>query len=227
MEAELFGHEKGAYTGAHAVRPGLIEAAENGTLFLDEIGELPLDLQAKLLNVIERRQVRRIGATRERRVLARIVAGTNRDLPTAIENGTFRPDLYYRLNVINVTLPPLRDRGDDVVILANHYAALTGRRYRLPTPKFDEEALKTLRLYHWPGNVRELKHLVERAVLLTDGRDIGSGDLGLGMAQPSESSVPPLRGLKWNEAEKLMLESALKATHGNVTEAARRLGVAA
>ncbi len=227
IEAELFGHEKGAYTGAGIARTGLIEAAEDGTLFLDEIGELPSELQAKLLNVIERRKTRRLGATKESNVAAQFVAGTNRNLPEMIAAGTFRSDLYYRLNVVTLVLPPLRDRGRDVVMLAQHFLRQTGRRYGLPDKSFDVDALAALQRYHWPGNVRELKHQVERALLLSQSAEITRADLGL--ATPDKiaqlSAPPALDGLTLEAAEKMLIVAALNATQNNVSEAARRLGV--
>jgi DNA-binding NtrC family response regulator len=228
VEAELFGHEKGAFTSAHGARVGLIEAAEDGAVFLDEIGELPPELQAKLLHVIERRQLRRIGATRERPTSARFIAGTNRDLAKAIQEGSFRADLYYRLNVVSIVLPPLRERGEDVMLLAQHYAAATARRYGLPVPQFSAEALCVIRDYHWPGNVRELKHLIERAVLLCDRRSIRPDDLALVPSIASASAaaqMPDWHGLTLDAAERMMIEHALKEARGNVSEAARRLGV--
>jgi two-component system, NtrC family, response regulator AtoC len=227
IEAELFGHEKGAFTGAHGARIGLIEAAEEGTLFLDEVGELPLDLQAKLLNVIERRTTRRIGATKEKPVGAHFIAGTNRDLPEMIAQGRFRNDLYFRLNVVSLTLPPLRERGDDVVLLARHFARNTARRYGLALPQFGDAALAALHAYAWPGNVRELKHLIERALLLTHGATLHAADLGLN-ADPARSDVTaqtPIKGLTLEAAERLLIEQALQDTANNVSEAARRLGV--
>ncbi|WP_018410423.1 sigma-54-dependent transcriptional regulator [Methyloversatilis thermotolerans] len=231
IEAELFGHEKGAYTGAQGARAGLLEAAEGGTAFLDEIGELPLDMQAKLLNVIERRVVRRVGATRERPIAARFVAGTNRDLPAMIAAGQFRADLYYRLNVVTLTMPPLRERGNDVSLLARHFAAQMARRYALVEPAFQPEALAALQRYHWPGNVRELKHLIERAVLLCQGRSIGPDDLGLpapgatrAVAGDADAALP-IASMTLDEAERWLIERALNKVRGNVSEAARRLGV--
>jgi two-component system, NtrC family, response regulator AtoC len=226
IEAELFGHEKGAFTSAVRARAGLIEAAEDGTVFLDEIGELPLDLQAKLLNVIERRRVRRVGAVRERSIPARFVAATNRDLPAMIADGRFRGDLYFRLNVITLMLPPLRAREGDAELLCDHYAALTARRYGLPEPRFDDSARAAIRAYDWPGNVRELKHLVERAVLLCRGRPISRQDLAL-----ADRGVPPApEGADWRSmtlaaAERVLIDHALTECAGNVSEAARRLGV--
>ena len=227
IEAELFGHEKGAYTGAGVARTGLIEAAEDGTLFLDEIGEMPLELQAKLLNVIERRKTRRIGATKESNVAAQFVAGTNRNLPHMIAAGTFRSDLYYRLNVVTLTLPPLRDRAQDVLLLAQYFSAQTTRRYGLPAKAFDADALTALQRYDWPGNVRELKHQVERALLLSHGDQITCADLGLVTADKSvaPNEIPALNGLTLEAAEKILIVAALNATQNNVSEAARRLGV--
>jgi two-component system, NtrC family, response regulator AtoC len=226
IEAELFGHEKGSFTGAQNARSGLIEAAEDGTLFLDEIGELPLDLQAKLLNVIERRRTRRLGATKEMIVGAQFVAGTNRDLPQMIAQGLFRGDLYFRLNVITLTLPPLRERGDDVILLARHFAAQTARRYGLSVMPFAVDAVNALGGYRWPGNVRELKHLIERALLLSHGDRINSADLGLqANAVAPAASENPIGGMTLEAAERWLIEQALADSGNNVSEAARRLGV--
>ncbi len=227
MEAELFGHEKGAFTNATGTRAGLIEAAEDGTVFLDEIGELPVDLQTKLLNVIERRRVRRVGSTREHVVAAQFVAATNRDLPELVASGGFRADLYYRLNVLTLRLPPLRARREDIVALAEHFTAQTARRYGLAPSAFGDAARAALVGYHWPGNVRELKHLVERAVMLSEGREIGVADLGLaaGTHSGSMDASDSLADLTLEDAERLLIQRALVAAHGNVSEAARRLGV--
>jgi two-component system, NtrC family, response regulator AtoC len=228
MEAELFGHEKGAFTSATSARVGLIEAAEDGTLFLDEIGELPLELQAKLLNVIERRKVRRIGSTREHVVGACFVAASNRNLQEMLAQGTFRADLYYRLDVLALEMPPLRARGEDVWLLADHFADQTSRRYRLSGAQFAEDARAAMRAYAWPGNVRELKHLVERAVILSQGQRISAADLGLSrsiVAAPAEAQPDPITGLTLEEAERWLIQRALDATGGNVSESARRLGV--
>lgn len=227
IENELFGHEKGAFTNAQASRPGLIEAAEDGSLFLDEIGELPLALQAKLLNVLERRVVRRLGSTRERPVYARFIAATNRDLQQMVLDGQFRADLYYRLNVLGVTMPPLRQRGEDSLLLARHFAAQTARRYGLPLPGFTATALDALRHYSWPGNVRELKHLINRSVLLCHGQQISAEELALPAMSSallrSSTESGPLQTLE--QAEKSMIEHALKQAQGNVSEAARLLGI--
>lgn len=235
IEAELFGHEKGAYTGAQGRRVGLIEAAEDGTVFLDELGELGLELQAKLLNVLERRVVRRVGSVREQPVSARFVAGTNRDLAAMVAAGQFRADLYYRLNVIHVTLPPLRERAGDSLLLARHFALQTARRYGLPDPVLVPEAEAALQRYPWPGNVRELRHLIERAVLLGGGAPLGAACLGLPPADPAADLPAPaatgpasersLDAMTLDEAERHLIERALARCRGNVSEAARQLGV--
>ncbi len=230
MESELFGHEKGAFTGALTTRPGLIEAAEDGTLFLDEIGELPLALQAKLLNVLERRVVRRLGSTKERTVPARFIAATNRDLHTMSQSGSFRQDLYYRLNVMSIAMPPLRERGEDVLLLASHFAAQTAKRYGLVHPVFSAQALALIKYYAWPGNVRELKHQVSRAMLLCHEGLITELDLALPNdkdsaqytmhAHANQNLAPTLEA-----AEKAILLQMLTESHGNISEAARKLGI--
>lgn len=228
IESELFGHEKGAFTGATASRPGLIEAAEDGTLFLDEIGELPLALQAKLLNVLERRVVRRLGSTKERAVTARFVAATNRDLHELSQLGRFRQDLYYRLNVMNISMPPLRDRGADLMLLAQNFSAQTCRRYGLANPTFTTEAVKAIKSYSWPGNVRELKHQVSRAVLLCHHNLVTDVDLALPMsriAEPELSLYVDAQQSALDAAEKAILLKVLADTKNNVSEAARKLGV--
>ncbi len=234
IESELFGHEKGAFTGAVSTRPGLIEAAEDGTLFLDEIGELPLGLQAKLLNVLERRVVRRIGSTKERPVPARFIAATNRDLQEMSNKGGFRQDLYYRLNVMNIKMPPLRDRHGDAILLAQHFAAQTARRYGLQRPIFSSEALRVIQMYSWPGNVRELRHQVSRAMLLSQDGQITEADLALPMQylnqtsnhdvqQPSMPQKNP--SVTLDEVEKALILQTLADSRNNVSEAARKLGI--
>jgi DNA-binding NtrC family response regulator len=225
IESELFGHEKGAFTSAQAARCGLIEAAEGGTLFLDEVGELPLPLQAKLLNVLERRMVRRLGSTKERPVAARFIAATNRDLQQMVVEGRFRSDLYYRLHVLTITMPPLRERGEDILLLAKHFLAQTERKYGLPPRQFTPEALALLQEYDWPGNVRELKHLVGRAALLCQSDHIGPAELGLPPSMQTQAGPAAVSGMTFDAAERMLLEEALRATRGNVTQAARRLGI--
>jgi DNA-binding NtrC family response regulator len=227
IESELFGHEKGAFTNAHVARTGLIEAAEDGVLFLDEIGELPLDLQSKLLAVLERRTLRRVGTTQERTVAAWIVAATNRDIESLAEKGEFRLDLYYRLNVISLAIPPLREREDDILLLAKHFAAQTSRRYGLQFEGFSEEASEALLDYYWPGNVRELKHLIERAVLLSGGGILEADILGLDKKPAIESSHEHdmNEDLTLGEAELHLIKQALERTNRNVSKAARELGI--
>ena len=226
IESELFGHEKGAFTGATNTRPGLIEAAEDGTLFLDEIGELPLGLQAKLLNVLERRVVRRLGSTKERAVPARFIAATNRDLHEMSQSGRFRQDLYYRLNVMSIDLPPLRERTGDMVLLAKHFAAQTSRRYGLASPTFTPEAIDMIQNYAWPGNVRELKHQVSRAILLCHNSQVTDVDLALPMYRTAESNMQvDAQQSALDAAEKTILLQVLAETKNNVSEAARKLGI--
>lgn len=225
IESELFGHEKGAFTNAVSARPGLIEAAEDGTLFLDEIGELPLALQAKLLNVLERRKVRRLGSTKERDVPARIIAATNRDLHEMANAGTFRSDLYYRLNVMTIALAPLRERVDDVVVLAKHFINLTEKRYGLQKHTLSPTAIAALLQYTWPGNVRELRHQISRAVLLSSQPQISATDLALPATGPEQHEAKYQVQLTLEASEKHMLLNALEASHHNVSEAARQLGI--
>jgi DNA-binding NtrC family response regulator len=226
IESELFGHEKGAFTGAVNTRPGLIEAAEDGTLFLDEIGELPLILQAKLLNVLERRVVRRIGSTKERAVPARFIAATNRDLHEMSQQGRFRQDLYYRLNVMSIAMPPLRERAGDIMLLARHFAAQTARRYGLQMPAFTHEATNMIESYAWPGNVRELKHQVSRAVLLCHNSLVTDVDLALPVYRINDSSLKiDAQQSALDAAEKAILQQALAETRNNVSEASRKLGI--
>ena len=228
IESELFGHEKGAFTNAINAKIGLIEAAEDGTLFLDEIGELPLTLQAKLLNVLERRQVRRLGSTKERHVPARIIVATNRDLHAMSLAGTFRSDLYYRLNVLLLTMPPLREREGDVLLLAQYFMQLTEKRYGLIKHTFSQSAIDAMCKYHWPGNVRELRHQIGRAVLLAQQTVISVIDLSL-PNQTNPLFYPEKRlnstPISLDSAEKSMLLQALETTRNNVSEAARILGI--
>lgn len=224
IESELFGHEKGAFTSAQGARCGLIEAAEDGTLFLDEIGELPLSLQAKLLNVLERRVVRRIGSTKERPVPARFVAATNRDLQQMVLEGRFRADLFYRLHVLSINMPPLRERGGDVLMLARHFLMQTERRYGLAARQFSPDAIAAIEAYRWPGNVRELKHLIGRAALLSQSPAIEVSDLAINVAGDPKADLA-VEGLTIGAAERLLMEEALSAANGNVSQAARKLGL--
>lgn len=231
IEAELFGHEKGAFTSAHAARTGLIEAAEDGVLFMDEIGELPMDLQAKLLAVLERRTLRKVGTTKERPVAAWIIAATNRDIAELVKQGEFRSDLYYRLNVLSIPIAPLRERGEDIILLARHFIEQSAKRYGIKSTSLSTQALQALRSYDWPGNVREMKHMIERAVLLSGEGALSPESLALtAQAQPGMGTglnLSPDTGtdLTLDNAELMLIRSALEKCNGNVSRAARELGI--
>jgi two-component system, NtrC family, response regulator AtoC len=230
MESELFGHEKGAFTDARTTKQGLVELAEGGTLFLDEIGELSASVQGKLLRFIEEKRFRRVGGTKDLSVDARVVAATNRDLEREVEAGRFRADLYYRLSVIPIHIPPLRERGGDVAVLAKAFfgtfAAEFGRRVRRISP----EAMEVLERYPWPGNVRELRNVLERSVLLADGPELTAAMLPPEVRRaPEHAGTPAVAlspdGLDLEELERQLLETALKRSEGNRTEAGRLLGL--
>lgn len=172
VESELFGHEKGAFTGANARRKGMVEEAESGTLFLDEIGELPLHAQARLLRVLQNGEVRRLGSSESRNIDVRIIAATHRNLKELVETGKFREDLYFRLNVVEISLPPIRERGDDLIALAEEFLQKSCENTHKTTLKLSEEAINKIKEYHWPGNVRELENAIERAVILNEGTEI-------------------------------------------------------
>ena len=231
IEAELFGHEKGAFTNAHAARTGLIEAAEDGALFMDEIGELPLDLQSKLLAVLERRLMRRVGTSKEIPVRAWFIAATNRDIENLVEKGEFRSDLYYRLNVLSIEMPPLRTRGKDMTNLAKYFADQTARRYGFENVSFSDQALQTIMEYPWPGNVREMKHLIERAVLLSGGGELSTATLGivnrtpLGSIGKSQVNDSNIEDMTLESAELTLIAQALERSNRNVSRAARELGI--
>jgi len=233
IESELFGHEKGAFTGASHAKRGLFDAAGGGTLFLDEIGELPLAVQVKLLRALQQRTIRSVGGMEDREVDVRIVAATNRDLEQEVREGRFREDLYYRLNVIGLTVPPLRERREDILPLVEHFL----ERYAVrPGMRFSREAQQLLLDYEFPGNVRELENLVERAVTLADGEEIGPDVFPpeVRRARPSfdeslleSAPIPPGFDLQnWLDAfERRMLERALDQARGVKMEAARLLGI--
>ena len=223
IEAELFGHEKGAFTSAHVARTGLIEAAEDGVLFMDEIGELPMDLQAKLLAVLERRTLRKVGTTKERPVAAWIIAATNRDVAQLVKQGEFRSDLYYRLNVLSISIALLRERGDDIILLARHFIRQSTKRYGISSVTLSGQAIRALRSYHWPGNVRELKHMIERAVLLCGEGELSPDSLSLTAHGPAETPIEA--DLTLDNAELMLIKNALEKCGGNVSKAARELGI--
>jgi DNA-binding NtrC family response regulator len=229
MESELFGHEKGAFTDAHAAKRGLVEMADGGTLFLDEVGELTAGVQAKLLRFIEEKTFRRLGGTRDLVVDVRIVTATNRDLAAEVAAGRFRADLFYRLRVIPITLPPLRERREDIQALVKHFTAHFNREFGKHVREIAPEAQAMLNAYAWPGNVRELRNVIERAVLLTDGAVIGTRELppevAAPMAQPAAAASLPADGVKLDEVERRLLAEALERAHGNQSQAATLLGL--
>ena len=243
LESELFGHERGAFTGAHKPKEGRFELADGGTLLLDEIGEITPALQAKLLRVLEEEEFERVGGTNTLRVDVRVIATTNRDLAAEMRAGNFREDLYYRLHVLPLHLAPLRERREDVVPLAQHFAEHYARQNGLETPRFTEGALERLSAWHWPGNVRELENVVQRAVVMLRQTTIDVGDLAFGPATPAGGAGPTaaaaapgvptvelgdsLANRRIEEIERVAILATLKATRGNKTEAARRLGVTA
>ncbi len=225
IESELFGHDRGAFTDAHADKPGLFEIASGGTLFLDEIGTLPVRLQPKLLRALEDKEVRRVGGTRSRTVDLRIIAATNQDLEQALKDGTLRQDLYFRLSAITLALPPLRERGDDVILIAEAFLRRSAAQYNLPVPRLNAEVRRALLGYHWPGNIRELRNAVSRALLLSPpGRIRIQELLPQTRTQPRGSGPIPFPA----ELRKIT-EAAARATldlsGGNHSEAARRLQI--
>lgn len=235
LESELFGHEKGAFTGADSQKRGLLEFAGQGTVFLDEIGDLPATLQPKLLRVLEERKVRRVGGLKEIDIQCRIVAATNRDLATNVVEGHFRADLYYRLGVFSIELPPLRQRHGDIDGLARYFLDSLCRVQGVKPKKFSAEAMDALRNYGWPGNVRELKNAVEGALIVCDGEMIRPEHVIVrrraSVPTPMLEGAPiaiiriPETGLSLDEAEKQLIEATLRLTKGNLSRTARMLGV--
>ncbi|WPP44082.1 sigma-54 dependent transcriptional regulator [Pseudomonas sp. AN-1] len=236
IESELFGHEKGAFTGATAGRTGLVEAADGGTLFLDEIGELPLEAQARLLRVLQEGEIRRVGSVQSQKVDVRLIAATHRDLKNLAKNGQFREDLYYRLHVISLRLPALREREDDVLDIARVFLARQCARMGREALQFSPEALRAIRHYNWPGNVRELENAIERAVILCEGNSIPLDLLGIDVELELEDdfagelhSLPTSSGSE--PAENLSLEDYFQhfvlehQDHMTETELARKLGI--
>jgi DNA-binding NtrC family response regulator len=224
LEAELFGYEKGAFTGATSAKPGLFEAAQGGTIFLDEIGEIALELQAKLLRAIEAREVRRLGSVRTIPIDVRLIAATHVDLARAVRNGLFREDLYYRLNVIPIHLPPLRERGDDVLLLARAFVDFFGEQYGITTKPLSQDVRAALLSHRWSGNVRELRNAIERALLLGDGT-LDRADLFLESAQMPEGPSPLPFPATMDEIEAAAAREMVARFDGNKTAAATALGI--
>ncbi len=227
LESELFGHEKGAFTGAIQQRIGRIEDAEGGTLFLDEIGDFPPAIQVKLLRFLQEHEFERVGSNETRHANVRVLAATNRDLEEAVADGAFRHDLYYRINVFPITLPPLRDRRDDILLLANHFATKYSEQMGKNIRRISTPAIDMMMAYHWPGNVRELENCIEHAVLLSDGDVIHGHHLPPTLEMPSNSPNDRPGSLEAcvKTLERDMISDALKRTSGNAAAAARQLGI--
>ncbi|MFW6084381.1 MAG: sigma-54-dependent transcriptional regulator [Gemmatimonadota bacterium] len=222
FESEMFGHVKGAFTDARSDRVGYFEVANRGTLFLDEIGNVPMAQQAKLLRVLETGELQPVGSSRTRTVDVRILTATNSELDRAVSEGTFREDLFYRLNTVEVRLPPLRERREDIPLLAGHFLNTSGAKYGRTDLELSSTALDAMHRHPWPGNVRELRHAIERAVLLVDGRTVDVEHLGLRRAP--EGSLR-LEDVELDEAERILIRKALTRNRGNVSRAAEDLGL--
>jgi DNA-binding NtrC family response regulator len=230
LESELFGHEKGSFTGAHAEKKGLFEVADRGSLFLDEIAELDVGMQAKLLRALQERRVRRVGGSHEIPVDVRVVAATNRDLRAMVADGRFRDDLYYRINVLSIDVPPLRERRDDIPVLIDHFLKKHTRNTSRLVKGLNPEARRMMNDYGWPGNVRQLESAIERAILLCEGDMITPDDLPSELQQESRGTsagafkLPP-EGISFEEVEKNLILQAMDQTDYNITKAAKLLGL--
>jgi len=221
FESELFGHVRGAFTDAKADRAGRFELADSGTLFMDEIGNIPMSQQAKILRTLETGDYERVGSSKTFRANVRLISATNSDLQAEVANGKFRQDLLFRLNTIHLHLPPLRERRDDIELLAQHFLKGHVERYRKPITGFDEAALQAMRAYAWPGNVRELDHSVERGVLMAQGKVVRAPDLGLNAGQ----AAPRLEEMSIEEVEAFLIKKTLARCDGNARRAAEELGL--
>jgi transcriptional regulator with PAS, ATPase and Fis domain len=223
LESELFGYVKGAFTGANETRAGFFQTADGGTIFLDEISETSLAMQVKLLRVLQEKEVCMVGSNRPRTIDVRILAATNKDLSAAATKGLFREDLFYRLNVIAIDLPPLRERNDDILLLINHFSEKYAASAESSVPRFTDAALKALKLHHWPGNVRELENLVHRLIIMTDGDLIDVPDLPSLMRHTDLHGGALRRSLA--EVEREHIRNVLTSVDGNKTRAASILGI--
>lgn len=222
FESELFGHERGAFTDAYDTRPGKFEAASGSSLFMDEIGNLPLALQAKLLTVLQNRNITRIGSNKVIPVDIRLISATNKDIPEMIKQGLFREDLFYRINTIHLEIPPLRERGDDILIFIDTFLHRFASKYQHPEMRMHEQTIEKLRSYHWPGNIRELQHAIEKAVILCEGNVIRPKDILVKQTWKPQTTgtVPNLE-----EVERQAIETAILQNNGNLTAAAEQLGI--
>ena len=229
LESELFGHEKGAFTDAHTQRKGKFELAQNGTVFLDEIAELPFALQVKILRFLQEREIERVGGREFIPLDVRVIAATNKNIPEEVKKGAFRDDLYYRLNVISISLPPLRERGDDMIILANIFLKRFSRDIKSDVVGFSDEALSGLRNYNWPGNIRELENKVKRAIIMSKTQYIMPEDLDLPRLEFSSSAKEQSKKLTLKDArdrlELKYINEALNRNSGNVSRAAEQIGI--
>ncbi|HOK08618.1 MAG TPA: sigma-54 dependent transcriptional regulator [Candidatus Hydrogenedens sp.] len=232
LESELFGYERGAFTGADHTKKGLFELANNGTVFMDEIGDIPLSIQSKILRILEEKAFKRIGGTTDIYVDVRVIVATNKNLEEMVQNGTFREDLYYRLNVVPIVLPPLRERYEDIPLLAEHFLELFNKEFKRKRKGFSKEAINKLLSYHWPGNVRELRNVIERAVLLGKDEIIQSDEIILGRVSfggvkttsDDIAQLPP-SGCSLEEVEKSLIRQALERTNWNLTRAGALLNI--
>jgi len=222
FESELFGHKKGAFTDAKSDRIGRIEAANGGTLFLDEIGNLSLQMQAKLLTVIQNKQIIPVGANHPVDVNVRIISATNKNLIKMVEEGTFREDLLYRINTVQVQLPALKERTDDIELLTDHFLNHFRTKYQKPGMTISKAAIKKMSVYKWPGNIRELQHTIERAIIMCENDAIEPEDLGL---SPVSSSDPSFESFNLDKLEKWAVENAIEKHNGNISHAAAELGL--
>lgn len=223
IESEVFGHERGAFTSAHETKHGIVEVADKGTLFLDEIGEMPLGLQVKLLRFLDSGEFRRVGGNKIMKVDVRVVAATNRDLRTLITEGLFREDLYYRLNVINITIPPLRERREDIEALALHFLKKYGQKLSKPVKGFTQDVLQSFSAYDWPGNVRELENVVERAVILCDSDLVSPEDIAIPAALASQEKTS--QSISLEDVERDHILRVLAECRGNQSKASQVLGI--
>lgn len=224
FESELFGYAKGAFTDARDDRPGRFELADNGTIFLDEIGNLSLPLQGKLLTVLQNRTVTRLGESKDRKINVRLITATNMPLNEMVAKGTFRQDLLFRINTVELELPPLHQRAEDILLLANHFLHTFSTKYHKNINLITEKAGNTLLAYHWPGNVRELQHVIERAIIMADGNEITEQDLQLSPQRFGGSASLPVT-LDLEEMEKMMVQKAIENHKGNISRAAAELGL--
>jgi DNA-binding NtrC family response regulator len=225
FESELFGHEKGAFTDAKESRPGRFELSHGGTLFLDEIGNLNLSVQAKLLTAIQTRQVHRVGSSKPTSIDTRLICATNKDLYKAVEDGEFRQDLIYRINTVEIKVPPLRERRGDITLLIKHYFNLYKKKYEKPKLEITDEAMTDLKNYRWPGNIRELRHAAERAVILCADGKLKTLDFLPQKEVDNLNFIDPDNVLGMDEVEKSAIRNALKLNHGNISLTAKQLGL--